>query len=68
MSTYKEDSAFVDSSAWQRPVSNKDGEQHPAPAPMQRDKETGLMKRTPTSDPYANGGNGHTVRNFGHTA
>lgn len=65
MGTYDGGQTPVDSSAWSRPVSGKDGKAHPAPAPMERDPETGTMKRSVTPDPYANGGNGHVVRNFG---
>lgn len=55
----------VDSSDWKQPVAsvNKDGEAVPVPAPMEQD-ENG-MKRSATPDPYANGGNGSTRRNFG---
>lgn len=64
MGTYDGGNNTVDSSGWTRPVSGKDGEPHPAPAPMVRDEETGTMKRDVTPDPYANGGNGSTHRNF----
>lgn len=71
----RSDSNYVDSSGWDRPVSGKDGEVHPAPAQMEReqtgavkfDEGTGLPKRAVTPDPYKNGGNGHTNRNFGRS-
>lgn len=66
MGTYDGGQAPVDSSTWKQPTSGKGGEVHPAPAPMVRDETTGTMKRAVTPDPYANGGNGHTLRNFGH--
>lgn len=66
MGTYDGGQAPVDSSTWVRPSSSKGGEPHPAPAPTRRSEETGLTERAPTPDPYANGGNGHTLRNFGH--
>lgn len=65
MGTYDGGHAPVDSSTWKQPSSSKGGEPHPAPAPMERDEETGLMKRATTPDPYANGGNGATLRSFG---
>ena len=61
----RNDSNYVDSSGWKQPVSNKDGEVHPAPAPMRINEKTGLRERDVTPDPYINGGNGHTNRNFG---
>lgn len=65
MGTYDGGQAPVDSSTWRRPTSGKGGEAHPAPAPTQRNPETGLTERAVTPDPYANGGNGYTLRNFG---
>jgi len=55
----------VDSSDWKQPVAsvNKDGEPVPAPAPTKQ-TATGV-EREATPDPYANGGNGYTRRNFG---
>lgn len=68
MGTYDGGQAPVDSSDWERPTGSSRGrETHPAPAPMQRNKDTGLMERAVTPDPYTNGGNGHTVRNFGRS-
>lgn len=64
MGAYDGGHAPVDSSTWKQPTSGRGGEPHPAPAPMQRNEETGLMERAPTPDPYANGGNGATLRNF----
>jgi hypothetical protein len=64
MGQYDGGAAPVDSSGWQRPTSHRPGE--PGPAPMERDEKTGTMKRSVTPDPYKNGGNGHTLRNFGH--
>lgn len=62
MGQYDGGQVTPDGSGWQRPTSHKPGES--GPAPTERDPETGTMKRSVTPDPYANGGNGHTVRNF----
>lgn len=68
MGMYDGGQARVDSSTWKRPVSGREGEPHPAPAPMELDEATGTMRRAVTPDPYANGGNGHTNRNFSRSS
>ena len=62
MGTYDGGMTQVDSSGWSRPVSGKDGEPHPAPTPMQRNEDTGLMERAPTPAPRAWGWRRHRTR------
>ena len=63
MGNYSGHNTGVDSSGWSLSTgTGKDGEAHPAPAPVEQ--TDGGMERTSTPDPYAND-NGSTLRNFG---
>lgn len=54
----------VDSRGWGLSGgSARDGEAHPAPAPVVQ--TDGGMERAAVESPYKDGGNGHTIRNFG---
>ena len=72
MGTYDGGQAPVDSSTWKQPTSSK-GDSSQAPKETYtreaaaRPESTGTGVRTgkSTPDPYENGGNGHTLRNFG---
>lgn len=71
MGTYDGGQTPVDSSAWKQPVSNtsthgQPKEKYTTEAEARRESTgTGIRTGVSTPDPYANGGNGHTVRNFG---
>ena len=63
MGTYDGGQSPVDSTNWKLSSgTGKDGEEHPAPAPMRQ--TGGGMKREVTPDPYTQDGS-HVTRNFG---
>lgn len=72
MGTYDGGQSPVDSSTWKRPVSNTAMHGQPKEAYTRgaiaraESTGTGIQTYQETPDPYENGGNGHTLRNFGH--
>lgn len=65
MGNYSGHNTPVDSSDWSNKVAtHRNGEAVPAPAPMEK-TDDGTLRRASTPDPYEDGGNGSTLRNFG---